>query len=200
MSFRLRLVSLYFGQSAQRSNLLAVEQMTNSTLDSVLKQNVSGYKPPVLESVGRDLEAIRLRMAKGHKERIRILTGAIGKEKGIEVARAALFEAGRTLGEGARSRLGVKETKEDLELAARLIYRILGIDIEMIFDDAGGEMRVTRCTLSKEYDEEACIIMSATDEGMISGLSGRTTMKFKDHIPGGALCCTARIEFKESEK
>ncbi len=200
MSFRLMLVSLYFGRSAQRSNLLSVEQVTNSALDSVLKQNVSGYKPPPLEIVSRDLEAIRLRMAKGHKERIRILTGAVGKEKGTALARAALFGAGRALGENAKSRLGVKDTNKDLERAAKLIYRILGIDIEMAFDESGGRMRVTRCALSKEYDEEACVVMSATDEGMISGLSGRATMKFKDHIPGGALCCTARIEFKEAEK
>ncbi|HVO77950.1 MAG TPA: hypothetical protein VMS79_03685 [Methanomassiliicoccales archaeon] len=200
MSFRLRLVSLYFGQSAQRSNLLAVEQVTNSALDSVLKQNISGYKVPPLDSVGKDVEAIRLRMAKGHKERIKILTEAVGKEKGIELARTALFEAGKALGENARSRLGVKDTNEDLLIAARLIYRILGIDIEMTFDEKGGQMRVTRCALSKEYDEEACVVMSATDEGMISGLSGRAKMKFKDHIPGGALCCTARIEFSEGEK
>jgi len=177
-----------------------VEQVTNSALDSVLKQNVVGYKPPPLEPVGKDLELIRLRMAKGHRERLRVLIDAVGKEKGIELARAALFDAGKALGENARSRLGVKDTNEDLERAARLIYRILGIDIEMKFDPAGGEMRVTRCSLSKEYDEEACVAMSATDEGMISGLSGRASMKFKDRITGGAQCCSARIEFKGVEK
>jgi hypothetical protein len=40
--------------------------------------------------------------------------------------------------------------------------------------------------------------MSATDEGMIHGLSGRATMRFKEHITGGALCCTTTIEFKEA--
>ena len=200
MSIRLRLVSLYFGRSAQRSNLLAVEQITNSALDSVLKQNVSGYKAPPLDSVGKDVEAIRHRMARGHMERIKVLTDAVGKEKGTELARTALFDAGKALGENARSRLGVKDTNEDLEMAAKLIYRILGIDIEMTFDGAQGQMRVTRCALAKEYDEEACVVMSATDEGMISGLSGRATMRFKDRIPGGAPCCTARIEFGEAKK
>ncbi|MDD1770711.1 MAG: hypothetical protein LUO79_06470, partial [Methanomassiliicoccales archaeon] len=67
MSLRLRLVGGYLGGSAIRSNLLAVEQVTNSALDSVLKQNVVGYRPPPMDKVGKDVDLIRSRMALGHK-------------------------------------------------------------------------------------------------------------------------------------
>jgi hypothetical protein len=91
----------------------------------------------------------------------------------------------------------LKDTKGDLMKAARVLYGILGIEFSIVEYPDGERMKVSRCALSGHYSHETCIIMSAIDEGTVSGLNQRARMQFEGHITGGSPHCIARIEFGE---
>jgi hypothetical protein len=103
--------------------------------------------------------------------------------------RESAFEFGREI----RSVLGLK-TRSDVMRAARLLYRILGIDFRGASD---GGIIVAKCCFARFYSPETCEFISALDEGILAGLAGAGTLSFKGRITGGLPICTACFRFPE---
>lgn len=197
MSLRLAAASLWMPRGTMRRELLHVEEVTNGALDAALMEVMQGYAPPPLEEVGGDLERLRDRMSSGHRRRVEILIDRIGREGGIEKARTALHQAGLSLGREARGKLRLTDRPADLERAAAVLYRILGIDMTMMISQGKGEMRVRRCALSRKYSRETCMALCATDEGLVNGLNPRAEMRFQEHLTSGAPECVAILTLRE---
>jgi hypothetical protein len=195
MSLRLAIASAYLPRRTIRKELLHVEQVTNVALDEAIRGKVPGYEPRVLAGDDLGLEELRDRMAKGHKERVVILIEAQGREKAVEDARLALYRAGTQLGKEAKAKLGVRDEPRDLQKAARVLYRVLGIEFAMSYSNGQGEMRVNRCALAGNYDAGTCAILCATDEGVVHGLSERAELKFTQHLTSGKPECVAEFHF-----
>ncbi len=200
MSLRLALASLYLPRWTIRRQLLHVEDVTNAALDRLLAIHVPSYKAPTVDASQIDLDAIRQRMATGHRERVRVLTAALGKEKATELGRGALFEAGTRLGREAREYLKVRDDPADLEKAARVMYRLLGIEFTLSNHNGRNEMLVRRCALARGYDADTCAVLCATDEGVVNGLSDRAKLKFKNYLTSGEKTCVAELSFSGETK
>lgn len=103
-----------------------------------------------------------------------------------------LFEGGRNLGQELRRTLKVR-TNEDVLDAARILYRMIGIDIR---GTGSGEIAVSRCYFSKFYSSEVCKTIASLDEGLLAGLSGGAELKFLQTITEGNSSCRGTIAFK----
>lgn len=196
MSIQLKIASFWLPDFILKRELDNVARNTIQGLDNVLKE----YAPHKMgEIIKKDqilkgnLEERRSIMANAHNNRVNALIEELGYEKSIEFGRNAMFKVGYQLGQDARRRLGVKTSFEDLESAAKILYRILGIEFKI--ENKGGEiiMVVNRCALSKYYSLEACMVLSAADEGVVRGLNNNISMKFKERITEGASECIACI-------
>ncbi len=196
MSLKLAIASAYLPKRTIRNELLHVEQATNAALDEAIMASVPTYRPRILDNDGVGLEELRDRMARGHKERVAILVETLGEEKAVDLARRALYKAGMQLGKEAREKLGVRDEPRDLERAAKVLYRVLGIEFTMSFHDGRGEMRVHRCALARNYDSGTCAVLCATDEGVVHGLSERAVLKFTQHLTSGKPECLAELKFE----
>jgi hypothetical protein len=170
---------------------------TDAALDALLAEHAPEYQMEGRQEPGRRLEERRAAMALSHERKVRALIEAVGRERAISLGREALFPVGLALGKDARDRLGIKDTKEDLLRAAGVLYRILGIEFIVESGPGGDRMEVIRCALSQHYSREACMVLSALDEGAVSGLSPRGSMLFDERITDGSPRCVARIEFRE---
>jgi hypothetical protein len=197
MSFRLAMANLYLPRRTIRKELLHVEQVTNSALDEAIRANVPGRAPIPQAEGDMGLDGLRDRMARGHRERVAILVEALGRERAMQVARPALYEAGVRLGKEARAKLGVRDELRDLQRAARVLYRVLGIEFTMDHHGGHGEMRVHRCALARQYDALTCSALCATDEGVVHGLSDRARLNFTEHLTSGRPDCVAELRFEE---
>jgi len=143
-----------------------------------------------------NLEKRRAAMAKQHVELVSALVEAVGREKATKLGREKLFEVGKELGVEIRGKLGITSNPEDLVKAAKLLYRVLGIEftVEWI-GKTNASLFVYKCELAKEYRDVTCLILSATDEGVFNGLQPKAHMKFKNKITDGSSRCIAEIKF-----
>jgi hypothetical protein len=196
MSARLRLASLWMPRFLIVREINRIRSSTDAALDALLAEH-SPDAPREEREEGRRLEERRAAMARGHERRVRALIEGVGRERAIELGREALFRTGLALGREAKVRLSVKDTKEDLLRAAEVIYRILGIEFIVVAGPEGERMEVTRCALSRHYSKEACLILSAVDEGAVSGLGPWAGLRFEKRITDGSPRCVAKIIFQE---
>ena len=135
-------------------------------------------------------------MAKQHTELVAALVEAVGKEKAAKLGREKLFDVGNGLGVEIRGKLGITSNPKDLVKAAKLLYRVLGIDFDVEWlGKTNASLFVNKCDLAKEYTEVTCLILSATDEGVINGLQHTANMTFKKRITDGSSRCIAEIKF-----
>jgi hypothetical protein len=80
------------------------------------------------------------------------------------------------------------------------MYRVLGINFNIEWLGPNQALlTVDRCALAKNYSEVTCKVLSATDEGVVSGLNPKIMMKFEKTITGGCDVCTARVERKHQQ-
>ncbi|MGZ7069793.1 MAG: L-2-amino-thiazoline-4-carboxylic acid hydrolase [Methanobacterium sp.] len=196
MSIQLKIASFWLPDFILKRELSNVARMTIKGLDDVLKH----YAPHKMEEIkkkdellGESLEDRRTKMTKAHNIRVKALIEVLGYEKAIKVGREAMFNVGYQLGRDARRRLGVGNSFHDLETAAKILYKILGIDFKIENKDGNVIMVVNRCYLSKIYSPETCMVLSAADEGVVRGLNENLNMQFKERITGGASECIACI-------
>jgi hypothetical protein len=92
---------------------------------------------------------------------------------------------------GARLRAGLRlRTTEDAMTAARMVYRLLDIDLR---GTGQGEITVRRCAFSEVYSADVCRLVSALDAGLLAGLSGGDRLEFSQRITEGAPACLARL-------
>ena len=140
-------------------------------------------------------------MAQIHAEMVQELAAAIGQEKAVSLGRAALFSVGAELGKQIRSKLGVGNKPDDVIMAAKILYRILGIEFHLEWlDDSNAISIIDGCSLARSYSQLTCEVLSATDEGVIHGLQPNVTMKFKEYMTGGCKNCRASIQFSSKEQ
>ena len=196
MSLRLRIASLWIPNFILKKELDNVAINTIEGLNDVLKQHAPEKMKKIAkkdEILKGSLEERRIVMAKAHNIRVKSLIEVLGYENAVKVARKSMFDVGYQLGQEARLKLGVGNDFKDLELAARLLYKILGIDFKI--ENKGGNiiMVVNRCALSKYYSPETCMVLSAADEGVVRGLNEKMNMQFKERITEGASECIACI-------
>ncbi len=196
MSIRLKIASFWLPDFILKRELNNVARKTTNGLDNVLEQ----YVPEKMEEINNKddilkgkIDERRAAMSKSHNNRVQVLIEELGYEKAVKVGRKAMFNVGHDLGQQARDKLGVGNSFKDLESAAKILYKILGIDFKIEDNGENLIMIVNRCALSKYYSPEACIILSAADEGVVQGLNKNMKMEFKERITEGASECKACI-------
>jgi hypothetical protein len=109
-----------------------------------------------------------------------------------------LFAVGVNLGKQTRSKLGVGDNPKDLIRAAKILYRILGIEFRLQgLDLTSANVIINRCALAQQYSKLTCKVLSATDEGVIKGLQPNATMQFKKYMTSGCQTCIVDIQFNE---
>lgn len=194
MSLRLRLLSALTPNRLLIAELAMVREATVGALDSIIEENcpvpISDKK---FSSEGKGLEDMRREMAHTQERRVNMIVECMGKEKAIELSRARLFDVGVRLGEEARGRLGVGQSLEDMLLAARILYRVLGIEFSFTPHGEGGTLFIHRCALSQYYSSTTCRVLSAVDEGVVTGLNPQLRMRFEETITNGRERCVAKI-------
>jgi hypothetical protein len=203
MSLRLQVLARKTPERVLAEELARVDELTTAALDGLLER----HAPGVLAGLGQrtfgpaaGIEERREAMASAHEARVKALTGAIGRERAVNLAREELFSVGIRLGEEARARLGVGEGLEDLVLAAKILYRVLGIEFQVERSDpSGAVIRVDRCALAARYSDDTCLALSATDEGVVHGLNPQVTMVFEERLTAGAPRCVARLHIGDVE-
>ena len=139
-------------------------------------------------------------MAQTQAELVETLEAKIGHEEAVRLGREALFSVGQNLGKQARKRLGVRDNPKDLTRAARILYRVLGIEFHLEWHSKSKATAIIdRCVLAEQYSKLTCEVLSATDEGVINGLQPKVTMKFKQYMTSGCKNCRADINLDEKE-
>ena len=192
MSIRLKIASLGLPDFILKKELDNVARKTTEGLNAALKQ----YAHEIVEKdevLKGNMDERRSIMAKAHNERVKILIQELGYQKAVKIGRTTMFKVGYELGREARRKLGIGSDFKDLELAAGILYKILGIEFKIENKDENIFMVVTKCALSKHYSPEACIIISAADEGVVRGINENMNMQFKERITEGASGCVACI-------
>ncbi len=201
MGLKLRMASFWTPQWVLRSEIDQVAEITVKCLDQLLLK----YAPSNLNSIRQEelkiqgnLEKRRKLMATAHNVRVRALIHAVGYDEALKIGRNALFEAGLKLGREARERLHVGDSFQDLIQAARILYRVLGIEFEINQQGEYINLIVKKCSLSHYYLPETCRILSAADEGVVQGLNENIHLNFTERMTDGCSECIAHIH-KESK-
>jgi hypothetical protein len=148
----------------------------------------------------KNIKEQRAVMAQTHTKMVEALAAVVGHDKAVALGRESLFAVGINLGKETKSKLGVDENPNDLIKASKILYRILGIDFHLEWQDSSNAVAVIeRCALSEKYSKLTCEVLSATDEGVIAGLQPNVEMKFQEYITGGCPNCRANLNFKQKE-
>jgi hypothetical protein len=193
MSLRLRLLSFYTPKRIILGELLRVSKATVGALDSLVEKECSTGVVEGIEASGMGIEALREQMAVLHEKRVSELCHCMGEDEGVALGRRTLYKVGMGLGKDVGKRLGAGNSLKDTLLAARIMYRVLGIEFTFKPEGGGGSLFVSRCALSNHYSGRTCRVLSAADEGVLRGLNPRLTMRFIETIPDGARACEAKI-------
>lgn len=136
-------------------------------------------------------------MAQTQAALVNRLERAVGHDEAVRLARQVLFSVGQSLGKQVRKNLGVNDSQDDLFKAAKILYRILGIEFHLVWQKKNSAaLIIDRCVLAKEYSRLTCEVLSATDEGVISGLQPEVTMRFDEYMTSGFPKCRAIISFE----
>ena len=199
MGVRLLFLSWWTPKYIIYRELCRVDALTTDTLESLLnkyspnnKKEISKNGPSSRESI----EEKRTAMAVKHSNLVKSIAEVLGKEEAIRLGREAMFKVGQELGGEACQRLGVGRSLKDMIRAAKILYRVLGIDFEVEQQNPNNAILIiNRCALAANYSELTCQVLSATDEGTIRGLNQNMSMTFTEKITGGKPKCKARITF-----
>jgi hypothetical protein len=175
-----------------------VSKVTTQALKEILRINAPDF--PVKDEVADLVRSINERrddMANQHTILVNALVEALGQETAVKVGREAMFKVGKQLGSQSRIRLNIGDSQGDLVKAAKIMYRVLGINFNVEWLGTNQAiLTVNRCALAQKYSELACEVLSATDEGVVNGLNPNITMRFEKTITSGCKVCTAKIERK----
>ena len=201
MGLKLLFLSWWTPKSIIYKELGRVDALTTDALEALLK-NYSHYNNKEEESKKEassegSIEQRRDIMALRHTNLVNSLAEVLGKEEAIRLGREAMFKVGEKLGNETRQKLGVGRSLQDLIKAARILYRVLGIDFEVELQAPNTAILViNRCALAANYSELTCQVLSATDEGTIRGLNKSMNMTFTERITSGLPKCKARITLR----
>jgi hypothetical protein len=198
LGLRLRLLSWWTPKSIIYRELVRVDTLTTDALEDLLNKYSSNKKEgkPNKEVILKEsVEKRRDLMASKHVLLVTSLVAILGKEEALRFGRETMFKVGENLGRETGQKLGVGGSIKDLIRAAKVLYRILGIEFEVeIKGPASAVLIINRCVLSTKYSELTCQILSATDEGVIRGLNANIKMRFTERMTSGLTKCKATIE------
>lgn len=200
MGLKLLIISLWTPQYILKKEIDRVAEVTNCCLDHLLSIYASEKLEVIREKeliMKGGLEERRNIMANSHNMRVEALVEILGVEEAVSLGRGALFKAGLKLGQEAKVRLGVGNSLHDLINAARVLYRVLGIDFEIKESSGKIDMIVHKCSLSNYYNSKTCRILSAADEGVVQGLNENIHLNFIERMTEGPSKCVARIILSE---
>jgi len=195
MSIKLRIMSIWLPEFILIRELERASYIINDHLDGLLDR-YSILPPSTGKPLKGNLEERRAVMAARHNLHVNALVKALGFAKACEFGRSEMFKAGYTMGCEAQKRLGVGKNIEDAIVAARILYKVLGINFTIEKHGKDIFLRVKSCALAAQYSPGTCKVMSAADEGVLSGLNNNIGMKFLKRITEGAEECTACINIK----
>ena len=201
MGAKLSLLSWWTPKFVISRELDEVSKVTTQALKETLSYHAPNrtIKEELLEA-GRSIDEKRNAMASQHTILVSALVEALGHDAAVKVGREALFKVGKQLGSENRRRLNVGDSQCDLVKAAKIMYRVLGINFNVKWLEPNqAVLTVDRCALAKNYSELTCEVLSATDEGVVNGLNPNVTMKFEKMITSGCKVCTAKIERKQKK-
>jgi hypothetical protein len=198
MSLKLYLLSLWLPDFIIKKEIKNIGEVTIGELDRMIKENapsnLKSIKNPKFEGSSMNM---RIEMASAQEKRVKLLIQLLGRDKAIQLGREALFSTGRELGSDLKKRLGVGNSRAELIKAASILYKVLGIDFEVKPTKKGMVLVVNRCQLATYYSPDTCLILSATDEGVVQGLNPHLSMNFHKRMAAGSPCCMAPINVEE---
>ena len=129
------------------------------------------------------IEEQRADMAQTHTKLVEALEVEFGHDKAVVLGRETLFSLGEDLGKLTRLRLGVGNNPKDMIEAAKILYRIFGIEFHLEWlNESNATLIIDKCALSEHYSSLTCEVLSATDEGIIQGLQPNSKMQFKEYM------------------
>jgi hypothetical protein len=99
-----------------------------------------------------------------------------------------LFSNARDLGKRIRVWLGIRGTREVMDVA-RALYRVIGVDFRGRANAGTSTFTVARCYFSSHYSPEVCRLISGLDAGLLSGLSDGRELVFTKRVTEGAALC-----------
>jgi hypothetical protein len=187
-------------------NYIIKRELRNVSIQTTeaLQTLISAYAPQEVNNTDHqfptNLNEQRVMMAQTHTKLVNALEAAVGHEKALALGRESLFSVGVNLGKQTRGKLGVGDNPKDLIRAAKILYRVLGIEFDLEWLDGSNAVAIiNRCALSEQYSKLTCEVLSATDEGVIKGLQPNVTMHFKEYMTSGCQNCRANIQFNQKE-
>jgi hypothetical protein len=199
MSLKLDLLSFWMPDSLMKREIKHISDVTLRELDRLINENspshIKSLKAPQFGGSSRNM---RIEMSSAHEKRVKLLIQILGRDKAILLGREALFSAGQELGSQLKGRLKVGGSLKELIKAARILYKVLGIDFEVEKVDGEIFLVVNRCQLAEYYSPDTCLVLSATDEGVVQGLNPLISMNFNQRIVSGFECCLANIRLEEN--
>lgn len=202
MGLRLLILGWWTPKYIIRKELENISDLTTTALKALISKHavgevdVNGQNHQPQTSIHEQ----RAVMAETQAKLVETLESAIGHEEAVKLGREALFLVGQNLGKQTRGKLGVSDNPKDLTRAAKILYRVLGIDFHLEWHDkSNATVIIDRCALAQQYSKLTCEVLSATDEGVMNGLQPNVTMKFKEYITSGCKNCRADINLNEKE-
>lgn len=198
MGIRLVLLSWWTPSYVVDKELDRIFKLTTNALMLLLES----YAPIAFDKIAKEaalppgnVAQKRAAMARTHAFLVDALSEAVGRDQAVDLGRKALFEVGKSLGMETRGRLGIGDSPSDLIKAAKVMYNVLGIDFNVEWHGkTSATLIVDRCALAKQYSELTCLVLSATDEGVIRGLNSNASMMFEKRLTTGCDKCIAQIE------
>lgn len=194
MGIKLRILSAWTPQFIIKQELEGTTSITNNYLDQLIVDH--GGSPPKKIDLKGNLEDRRKQMAIGHNMRVKILIDILGEPLAIAEGKKKMFEAGLVLGQHARKVLGVRDSIDDTLKAAKILYRVLGIDFFTEISKNAIILWVNSCALSNYYTPNTCCILSYADKGVLKGLNGNMDLEFVEKITSGSKRCKGCISFE----
>lgn len=191
MGIKLRVLSVWIPKFLIKKELKRTTLLTNNYLDKLIIEH--GGSPPKQKDLRGNINDLRKIMALSQNIRVKILIDIMGEPKAKKEVREKMFEAGFILGQHSRKVLGVSKNLNDTIKAAKILYKILGINFVTETNNCSIVLWVNSCTLSKYYTAQTCNIMSYVDKGVLNGLNEDMDMEFIEKITSGSKRCKACI-------
>jgi hypothetical protein len=201
VGLRLRLLSWWTPKYIINRELAHVSDHTIIAIETLLsKYGFQEFTASTKQQKPVSIEQERINMAQAHAKLVETLESTFGYEKGLALGRETLFSIGEGLGKQTRIRLGVGDNPKDMIKAAKILYRIFGIDFHLEWlDESNATLIIDKCALAEHYSKSTCEVLSATDEGIIQGLQPNSKMQFKEYMTSGCKKCKADIHFHKKE-
>jgi hypothetical protein len=204
MGLRLKLLSWWTPEFVIRKELAYVADHTIMAIETILASYGNAESVDIKQQMHLTAELQRANMARTHVKLVETLVAAFGHEKGVTLGRETLFSIGESLGKQTSARLGVGDNPKDMVEAAKILYRIFGIEFHVEWlDDSktNATLIIDRCALAEHYTPLTCEVLSATDEGIIQGLQPNSKLQFKEYMTSdGCTKCKADIHFHKEIK